>query len=158
MKQKKIWIMAVLLIAAALGLAGCGGSKAKTVDPKTAAYDDMVAWLTDKGFIEKDAVPVDINETTGYLTDNTGGQFTEIQVADKACDYNGLWLFWWNPEGGDYDQVFSDMANNAGTILLGGGAAFLETDAVNGAYAIAFSEDYTKKEDALKAFQELKSE
>ena len=34
----------------------------------------------------------------------------------------------------------------------------LETEAANGAYAIAFSEDYEKKQDAAKAFETLENE
>ena len=47
---------------------------------------------------------------------------------------------------------------NQGTIVIAGGAAILETSAQSGAYALAFSDDYEKKQDAIAAFENLKSE
>ena len=50
------------------------------------------------------------------------------------------------------------MGANQGTIVLAGGAAVLETEAVNGANALAFSEDYEKKQDVIDAFEALEKE
>ena len=50
------------------------------------------------------------------------------------------------------------MGANQGTIVLGGGAAILQTEAKNGAYALAFSEDYEKKQDVVDAFEALENE
>ena len=58
-----------------------GGSK--TVDPKTCTYDEMVDYLTAKGYISKDAAPVDMLTTEGYLTDNTGGGM-DVLISGKA--------------------------------------------------------------------------
>ena len=152
-----------LFTAAALTvclLSGCAdGGKTKTVNAKTCSYDEMVEYLIGQEFISKDCKPVDINATDGYLVDNTGGEMTETAVADKAYDYDGLWLFWWDQENEtDFTQVYNDMKVNANTILLGGGAKLLEVSAVNGAFAIAFSEDYANKDAVLEAFQALKGE
>ena len=84
---------ALLSLVLVCGLAACGGAKA--VDPKTCTYDEMVDYLTAKGYIPKDATPVDMLTTEGYLTDNTGGEIPFAPFADKAQDYDGLWLMWW---------------------------------------------------------------
>lgn len=141
-------------------LAGCAPKAEKlAVNASTASYEDMVKYLEQEGFITEGSEPVDINETAGYLKDNTGGEFTETKVADKAYDYDGLWLFWWDQENQtDMYEKYESMAVNGGTIVLGGGAAVLETEAKNGAYAIAFSEDYGKKQEAVDAFKALESE
>ena len=47
-------------------------------------YEDMVDYFEQEGFILEDCEPVDINETTGYLTDNTNGEFTETKVAASS--------------------------------------------------------------------------
>ena len=81
------------------------------------------------------------------------------EIEDKAYDYEGLWLFWWDPENKtDLYENYESMAANQGTIVLAGGAAVLETEAVNGTYAIAFSEDYEKKQDAVKVFEMIENE
>ena len=86
-------LCALLALVLACGLAACGG--AKTVDPETCTYDEMVEYLTAKGYISKDAAPVDMLTAEGYLTDNTGGELPFAPFADKAQDYDGLWLMWW---------------------------------------------------------------
>ena len=93
------------------------------------------------------------------LSSCQGGQFTETQVADKAYDYDGLWLFWWDQENQtEMYETYQSMGANQGTIVLGGGAAILQTEAKNGAYALAFSEDYEKKQDVVDAFEALENE
>ena len=54
-------LCALLALMLTLSLAACGG--AKTVDPQTCTYDEMVAYLTAKGYIAKDAAPVDMLTT-----------------------------------------------------------------------------------------------
>ena len=44
-------LCALLALMLTLSLAACGG--AKTVDPQTCTYDEMVAYLTAKGYIAK---------------------------------------------------------------------------------------------------------
>lgn len=156
-KNKIHKMLAVLLVFMLLvvSMVACS-SKPKEVNALTGSYDEMVEYLTEKGYISKDAKPVNINETKGYLTDNTGGEFTETHIADKANDYDGLWLFWWDQENqSDYYAVYNDMKVNAGTILLGGGAAMLPTSAQNGAFAIAFSEDFANKDAVIADFKGL---
>jgi len=146
------------LALALLMLASCLVACAKDPDPvntKTCTYEEMVAYLTAKGYIAKDAKPVNINETEGYVTDNTGGEIPFVEIADKAEDYDGLWLFWWK-EGSDlYNNIYVNMAANAGTIVFMGGAAVISTDAQNGYFAIAFGENYAKKDAVLADFNAL---
>jgi hypothetical protein len=158
--MKKIVAMVIVMIMAVGMLAGCGGKKTVAQpNAKTASYEEMVNYLKAKGYIDEKAEPVDINVTKGYLTDNTGGQFTQTQVADKAYDYNGLWLFWWDLDAKtDNYATYEGMAANAGTIVLGGGAAILTTEAKNGAFAIAFSDKYADKDKVVDDFSSLPNE
>lgn len=153
---KKTWTALLISAVLAMGvLTGCGG---KTPNAGTATMDEMAAYFQEKGYIAKDAAPVNINETPGYLTDNTGGQFTDTVVADEAYDYDGIWLFWWDLENQtDNYETYESMTANSGTIVLEGGAAVLETSAKNGAFAIAFSEEYKDADKVLKDFQALES-
>ena len=144
-------LLALLLV---LGLTACG---AKSVDPKTCTYEEMVSYLTDKGYIEKDAVPVDMLTTEGYVTDNTGGDIPFAPFADQAKDYGGLWLMWWDSAAPSeaYTNCFQNIAANGGTVVYMGGAAVVQTESCNGNFAIAFSEDYAKKDAALADFKAL---
>lgn len=126
------------------------------INAMTSSYDEMVEYLESKGYISKDTTPVDINETKGYLVDNTGGNFPDTIVADKAFDYDGMWLFWWDQvEKTTNYETYASIKNNSGIIVLGGGAAILETSAANGSFAIAFSNDYAKKDEAVKDFKAI---
>ena len=127
------------------------------VNTKTCSYQEMVDYLTAKGFISKDAKPVDINKTEGYVTDNTGGELPFADLADKAEDYDGLYLFWW--DGKNNSQLFQDryenMIINGNTIVVMGGACIMSVEEVNGYFAIAFKDGYAQKDTVLKAFKEL---
>ena len=147
-----------VLVLCACGGSGSGGSASAAPNARTASFDEMVAYLTEQGFIAEDAAPININVTDGYLTDNTGGEFPDTAVADRAEDLGGLWLFWWdldNPT--DMYEVYTDMQVNE-VILLGGGAKVLEPAATNGAFAIAFAPDYAQADEARAAFLALPSE
>ena len=148
-------LCALLALMLTLSLAACGG--AKTVDPQTCTYDEMVAYLTAKGYIPKDATPVDMLTTEGYLTDNTGGEIPFAPFADKAMDYDGLWLMWWDSEkpSDAYTNCFQNLAMNGGTVVYMGGAAVLETAACSGSFAIAFAENYAQKDAVTADFQAL---
>ena len=93
-KTMKKAAAAVIAAVTVCGLVtGCSAKEEKIeVNASTSSYEDMVSYFEQEGFISEDCEPVNINETSGYLQDNTGGQFTETQVADKAYDYDGLWL------------------------------------------------------------------
>lgn len=131
---------------------------AQGLNASTSSYDDMVKELQDKGYIDKAAKPVDMNTAKSYLKDNTGGHFPQTAIADKANDYNGVWLLWWDQQKKTNNFAnFTSMANNQGTVVLGGGAATLTTAAVNGSYAIAFSQSYAKKDAATAAFKAIDS-
>ncbi|WP_099204011.1 hypothetical protein [Scatolibacter rhodanostii] len=158
-KNKFVRRVALFCIVSILSimLVSCG-QKAEEVkiNTKTSSVEDMVSYLKSKKYIAEDAQPVDINKTAGYLQDNTNGEFTDTAVADAAVDYDGIWIFWWNQdEPTDFIQVYNDMKVNSGVILLGGGAAMLQTEAQNGSFAIAFAEDYANKDAVLKDFQSL---
>ena len=130
-------LCALLALMLTLSLAACGG--AKTVDPQTCTYDEMVAYLTAKGYIAKDAAPVDMLTTAGYVTDNTGGDMPFVPFADKAQDYDGLWLMWWDSAAPSeaYTSCFQNIAMNGGVIVYMGGAAVLPTAACSGNFAVA---------------------
>jgi hypothetical protein len=156
-KIHKIITYLLGLIIIVLTLAACG-NKTKTPDIKTksSTQEDLVSYFKEKGYIADEITPIDINETTGYLTDNSGGEFKETAVADVAYDYDGLWIFWWNQDKQtDRYETYDAMKKNAGTILLHGGALILQTEAQNGAFAIAFAEDYEEKEAVLADFKGL---
>ena len=148
-------LCALLALVLVCGPAACGGAKA--VDPETCTYDEMVEYLTAKGYISKDAVPVDMLTTEGYLTDNTGGEVPFAPFADKAQDYDGLWLVWGDAAAPSeaYINCFQNLAMNGGTAVYMGGAAVLETAAHNGSFAIAFGDGYAQKEAAMADFQGL---
>ena len=154
-RTAKRTICAVLALLLTLSLAACGG--AKSVDPKTCTYDEMVSYLTDKGFIAKDTAPVDMLNTEGYLTDNTGGSIPFAPFADRAEDHGGLWLMWWDSAAASeaYESCFKNIAMNGGTVVWKGGAAVLPTAACNGNFAIAFAEDYAQKDAVLANFNAL---
>lgn len=157
MKTLKKSLCALLALLLVLSLAACGGGSAKPVDPSTCTYDEMVAYLTGKGYISKDAQPVDINTTEGYVQDNTGGDFAVCEVADKAEDFGGLWLFWFDAANNSelYQSNFQNIAMNNGTIVIMGGAAILETAAYNGNFAIAFAEGYAQADAVTADFTAL---
>lgn len=141
-----------------LSLTACGG-QTDLPNAKTSSYDEMVAWLTEEGYISEEAQPIDINTTEGYVTDNTGGQFPVAVLADRAEDYEGLWLFWWDLENPTENyEVYQNLKVNAGMMMVGGGAAVLQSAAQNGAYAIAFAQDYPRQDDVVEAFEALPSE
>lgn len=91
-KKMKKTVAVIIATATVCGMtAGCTPKEEKIeVNASTSPYEDMVDYFEQEGFILEDCEPVDINETTGYLTDNTNGEFTETKVADKAYDYDGL--------------------------------------------------------------------
>ena len=148
-------LCALLALMLTLSLAACGG--AKTVDPQTCTYDEMVAYLTAKGYIAKDAAPVDMLTTAGYVTDNTGGDMPFVPFADKAQDYDGLWLMWWDSAAPSeaYASCFQNIAMNGGVIVYMGGAAVLPPAACSGNFAVAFAEGYAQKDAVLADFSAL---
>ena len=146
---KKV-LLAASGLALALSLGACGGAGDKApepVNPASCTYEEMVDYLTESGFIAEDAEPIDMLTTEGYVTDNTGGQLPTAPFADKAEDFDGLWLMWWDPAPSEaYENCFVNLA------------AILETDAVNGNFAIAFGDGYAQQDEALEAFQALSAE
>lgn len=149
--------LAVCLLGSAF--AGCGKKEAKAPSAKTGSMEDVAEYLKAGGVIESTENPVNINETEGYVTDNTGGQFAVAALADKACDYDGVWLFWWDLENQtEAYEVYDSMKANAGVMVYMGGAAILETKAHKGAFAIAFAEGFEKEEKALELFNAMTEE
>ena len=154
-KAAKRTLCTLLAILLTLGLAACGGVKA--VDPAACTYDEMVEYLTAKGYISKDSSPVDMLTTEGYLTDNTDGEIPFAPFADKAMDYDGLWLMWWDSAAPSeaYTSCFQNIAMNGGVIVYMGGAAVLPTAACSGNFAVAFAEGYAQKDAVLADFSAL---
>ncbi|MBO4418759.1 MAG: hypothetical protein J5789_02920 [Oscillospiraceae bacterium] len=177
MKNLKNLIYVALSVLVILSLVACGGngssktttsnagsetttantdSEAPTVKASTSSFEDMVAYLTAKGFIAKDAQGIDINTTAGYVTDNTQGEMPFSTVATKAVDYDGLWLFWWDKDGdADVLQGWEYLDMNEGLIVIMGGANVLQSTAHKGYFAIAFAEDYARADAALEAFNAI---
>lgn len=158
MKSKIILILLIVVLAIS-SMTGCSTKSVSAPDTKSGTYDEMVNYLISEGFIKKDTTPIDINKTKGYLTDNTNGQWTDLVVADEAKDYDGLYLFYWNPsnESGLYKDVYSNIAVNGNVIVLGGGAAVLQLSNLNGNFGIAFSNDYKNSDEVIAKFKALTS-
>ena len=156
--MKKALSLILVVAMLAMALVACGGGK-KDPDPvntKTGTFEEMVTYLTAKGFIAEGTTPVDINVTEGYHKDNTGEAFPIVVWADQAKDYGGLWLFWWDTENPtDAYGTFENAAMNGNALLYMGGAAVLQAAGISGNFAIAFAEDYAKADDALAAFNAL---
>lgn len=157
-KMRRSLCLVMTAAMAILCLGACG--KDKVPNAADASYDEVVSYLKDGGVIADENGAIDINTAEGYVTDNTGGDFTVAQVADKAYDYDGLWLFWWDAanESDLYLENFQYIEMNGGVIVIAGGAAVIETSAYGGSYAIAFAEDYAKKDEALKLFNAMVQE
>ena len=161
MKTLKRSLSALLaLMVLTTSLSACGSKEPDPVNTASCTYDEMTAYLTAKGYIAEGVAPVDINTTEGYVTDNTGGEMPFANVADKAEDFGGLWLFWWDAAGSSelYQSNFQNIAMNQGTIVIMGGACVLETAAYSGNFAIAFAEDYAQKDAVLADFKALPKE
>ena len=158
LKRSICALLAMLLLAASL--TACGSKDPKPVNTKTGSFDDMVAYLTAKGYIAEGTTPVDINTTEGYVQDNTGGQMSVVEIADKAQDFGGLWLFWFDADNNSefYQSNFANIAMNSGTIVIMGGAAVLQTAAYSGNFAIAFAEGYAQADAVTADFNALPKE
>lgn len=150
--MKKITSL-LLAVLAVFVLVGCGAAKAPSAS--TGSYEDVVAYMVEQKVISKDAAPVNINETEGYVVDNTEGQLPFSKVATVAEDYDGVWLFYFDQADAEVEAQFSSMDLNDGVIVIMGGANVLQTASHKGNFAIAFAEDYADKDAALKAFEGL---
>lgn len=161
MKTWKRVLCTILAIAMmATVLSACGGDSGKKdpdpVNAKTGSYEDMVAYLTAKGYIAEGTTPVDMNTTPGYsTTDHTGGEVIPVW-ADKAEDYGGLWLLWWDLENQtEAYERYQSMMMNSGTVVYMGGACVLEGATLNGAFAIYCAEGYEKADAVTADFKAL---
>lgn len=158
--KKTICALLVVLTLAAC-LTACSSEETVTPpDPTTCTYDEMVEYLTAKGYIAEGTSPVDMLTTEGYVTDNTGGSFPTAPFADRAEDYDGLWLMWWDSETPSeaYTSCYTSMAMNNGAIVYMGGAAVIQSAAWNGNFAIAFAEDYAQADAVTEDFSALGNE
>ncbi len=115
--------------------------KADGLNTYESSYEDVLAYLIEKGVIAADVTPVDMNVTEGYITDNTGGQMPVAAIADKANDYNGVYLLWWdmkNPT--DNIGSYTGLKLNGMVVIMGGAATFDKISANSGCFAIGFAE------------------
>ncbi len=151
-------LLALLVLTASF--TACGSKDPDPVNTRTGSFDDMVTYLTEKGYIVKDTQPVDMLTTEGYITDNTDSEFPCAPFADRAEDYGGLWLMWWDAEtpSDTYTSCFANIAMNGGIVVYMGGAAVMETAAYSGSFAIAFAEDYAKADEVIADFNNLPRE
>lgn len=152
---KKVLCLSLALLLLAVLFTACGKKAPDPVNTNTCSYEEMVAYLTAKGYIAKDAAPVDINTTEGYVTDNTGGEIPYAAMADKAEDFGGLWLFHWEKDSEAYNNVFVNATANGNMLVYMGGACVLQAEAINGLYAVAFAEGYAQKDAVLADFNAL---
>lgn len=107
-------------------------------------WDEIVAHLTEKGVIASDATQTDMLTTAGYLKKYDGTFEETYAFADKAVDFGGVYLVWWDLVNttSAYD-CYTAMANNPGYILVGGGMYSVNaTFESSGSYAIGFAEGY----------------
>jgi hypothetical protein len=103
------------------------------------SYDDMVTYLKEQHVIDTTATGIDINATAGYVKKYDATYEEVVKVADKAYDYNDVWLFWWDlSNNSEYTDTYTSMKNNSGNIVISGGQYSLPTTAYSGCYAIAF--------------------
>ncbi len=151
----KILCLSLALLMLTICFTACGKKAPDPVNTSTCSYEEMVAYLTAKGYIAKDAAPVDINTTEGYVTDNTGGEIPYAAMADKAEDFGGLWLFHWEKDSEAYNNVFVNAPANGNMLVYMGGACVLQAEAINGLYAVAFAEGYAQKDAVLADFNAL---
>lgn len=123
------------------------------------SWEDMVAHLTTNGVIAADASQVDMLTTPGYLKMYDGTFNDTYAFADKAVDFGGVYLMWWNlAEPTAAYNCYTGMLNNAGTIVVMGGMYTVNAVATaSGSYAIAFAEGYDEaaKTAALEVFQAI---
>lgn len=124
------------------GIEALKDGKAEGLNTYESGFDDVVKYLTEQGVIDADAVPVDMTQTKGYLTDNTGtGDFEVYPFADKALDYNGVYVMWWDlKEPTEAISVYTGISVNQ-MLVVAGGAAVMPVTAWSGCYAIGFRED-----------------
>lgn len=123
------------------------------------SWEDMVAHLTANGVIAADANQVDMLTTPGYLKMYDGTFNDTYAFADKAVDFGGVYLLWWNlVEPTSAYDCYTGMFNNGGTIVVMGGMYTVTAVATpSGSFAIAFAEGYDEaaKTSALEVFQAI---
>lgn len=123
------------------------------------SWEDMVAHLTANGVIAADAAQVDMLTTPGYLKMYDGTFNDTYAFADKAVDFGGVYLMWWNlAEPTAAFDCYTGMLNNGGTIVVMGGMYTVPAVATaSGSYAIAFAEGYDEaaKTAALDVFNAI---
>lgn len=123
------------------------------------SWEDMVAHLTEKGVIAADAAQVDMLTTPGYLKMYDGSFNDTYAFADKAIDFGGVYLIWWNlAEPTSAYDCYTSMLNNGGTIVVMGGMYTVNAAPVaSGSYALAFAEGYDEaaKTAALDVFNAI---
>ena len=151
----KILCLSLALLMLTICFTACGEKAPDPVNTNTCSYEEMVAYLTAKGYIAEDCKSVNINETEGYVTDNTGGQIPYAVMADQAEDFGGLWLFHWEKDSDAYNNVYVNAPSNGDMLVYMGGACILQAEAINGLYAVAFAEDYAQKDAVLADFKAL---
>lgn len=145
MKQYFRKITAFGMAAALSGMlfAGCAKEALPVPDQSTGTMEEMVSYLQAKGVIKADTEPVDINVTDGYMIDNSEGVVVETAVADKALDYDGLWIYWWDPEEeNEYDAIFDGIFETGGKIELFYGLKEQTMSLMYGNFGFVFAEGY----------------
>lgn len=134
-------------------------AKAPGLNTYESSWEDMVAHLTEKGVISASAEQVDMLTTPGYLKMYDGTFNDTYAFADKAVDFGGVYLIWWDlaEPTAAYD-CYSSMQMNGGTIVVMGGMYTVNaTPVASGSFALAFAEGYDEaaKTAALDVFNAI---
>lgn len=108
------------------------------------SWDEMVAYLTEQGVIAADATQTDMLTTTGYLKKYDGTFEETYAFADKAVDFGGVYLCWWDlVNTSSAYECYAGLAQNSGNIVVSGGMYVVSVKFTQyGSYAISFAEDY----------------
>lgn len=114
-------------------------------------YDAMVAYLKEQGVIAEGVEPVDMNTTAGYVKKSDGTYGEVKKIADKAYDYGGVWLIWFDLKNIDPETSMKQYYDRlvAGSVILFGGGAFsieLGDGAINGCFALMYGDNISEEQ------------
>lgn len=118
----------------------------------TSSYEDVAAALGLSG------EGVDMLTNPGYVKKYDGTYDEAMAFADKAIDFGGVGLVWFDlVNGSEYTENYNAMAVNSGVIVIMGGMYTVSTDANNGAFALCFAEgcDEQVKADKIAALKAI---
>lgn len=122
------------------------------------SFDEVVTFLKSEGVIADDADGIDMNETAGYVRKYDGTMEEVMAFCDKAVDYNGVGIVWFDLLGNtQFMENYNAMESNSGTIPIRGGMYTVSTNLVRGSYALVLGESLSEeaKAAAMAALQKI---